>query len=79
MNPVDGSHDVLHTAGWSVGDARITMPHGLVWLVTCTRGQHMVQTTAPTQAEAWQLAVDQAEALGMLGRNHPRNLGAGRG
>jgi hypothetical protein len=47
MNPVDASHDVLHRAGWSVGDARITMLHVLVWLVTCTRGQKAVQYYTP--------------------------------
>jgi hypothetical protein len=62
MNPVDASHDVLHTAGWSVGDAHVIMPNGVAWLVTCTRGEHMVQTTAPTQVEAWQEACRQAES-----------------
>jgi hypothetical protein len=65
-NTIDRCHDALHLAGWSVGDAGIITPRGLAWLVTCTRGKHMIQTTALMQAEAWQLAVEQSEALRMF-------------
>jgi hypothetical protein len=67
MNPVDRCHDRLHCCSWSVGDSRVIHAgRGPVWLVTCTHGQHVIQTSAPTQAEAWQSAVEQAQSLGML-------------
>jgi hypothetical protein len=44
---------------------RIITRHGLALLVICMRSGHLVQTTAPTQAEAWQETCRQAEAPGM--------------
>lgn len=67
MNPVDLCQDRLHSAGWSVGECTfILVNRALVWLVTCTRAGHTLRATVPTQAEAWEEACRQAEALGML-------------
>jgi hypothetical protein len=64
---IDHCQDRLHAARWSLGECTfILVNRALVWLVTCTRGAHMVRTTAATQAEAWEEACRQAEALGML-------------
>src|ERR1700687_2463877 len=64
---VDRCHDRLHCSGWSVGDCRFILANrGLVWLVTCTHGQHVLQTRAPTQREAWREACKQEKALGLL-------------
>jgi hypothetical protein len=61
---VDESFARLHAAGWSVGDVRT----GAEWLVTGSNGENQVRATGRTQAEAWYIACQQAEATGMLGR-----------
>jgi hypothetical protein len=68
VNPIDDAHNRLHRNGWSTGDIGMLTEHGPCLLVTCTRGEHFLQTMAPTQAEAWQETCRQAEALGMLER-----------
>jgi hypothetical protein len=50
---IDPCQDRLHRAGWSIGECTfILVNRSLVWLVTCTRGAHVVRATAPTQAGA---------------------------
>ncbi len=56
----------LKKAGWSIGDVGFMMASGTCWLVTCQNGEHVVQTEGETQATAWQLAAENAEALGMF-------------
>jgi hypothetical protein len=61
---------LLHTAGWSVGDAGFASG----WLVTGANGENRISAIGATQAEAWRQAVAQARALGMLGRSTPARM-----
>ena len=61
---VEELYDRPHNAGWSVGEVATTTG----WLVTGSNGENVVRAAAPTQAEAWRLAAEQAAAVGMLGR-----------
>jgi hypothetical protein len=61
--PVDAAARRLHSAGWSVGDVAA----GRQWLITGMNGEIRVHAVAESQAVAWQLAVVQAAAVGMLG------------
>jgi hypothetical protein len=47
---------------------RIITRAGVVWLVDVVKARHRIEVRAAGQAEAWHLASEQAEALGML--NH---------
>jgi len=67
MTTVDHCHDALHSAGWSVGEVRITTASGVPsWLVSGTNGENRIEAREATQSEAWLQAVEQARALGML-------------
>jgi hypothetical protein len=68
---VDESFARLHRAGWSVGEVRILTAAGPAWLVTGSNGENAVNARGRTQAEAWHLYCQQAEAAGMLGRGRP--------
>jgi hypothetical protein len=59
--------DVLHRAGWNVGDVMASTAKGREWLVTGTNGENVLRVTAPTQARAWLLAREQAEMMWRLG------------
>ena len=61
---VDESARRLHGSGWSIGEVETASG----WLVTGTNGENMIVGQGSTQAEAWQRAVEQAEAVGMIGR-----------
>jgi hypothetical protein len=64
MNAVDRCHDQLHDAGWCVGDCRLlTVLRGPVWMVTATKGEHVIDPRAAIQCEAWRLAFEQAWSL----------------
>jgi hypothetical protein len=41
---------------------------GMVWIVTGTNAENSIEARAASQAEAWQNAVLQAEAVGMAGQ-----------
>jgi hypothetical protein len=75
---VDESRDRLHRAGWNVGEVagiggwpelrsngEASLRTRRIWLVTGTNGGHRVHAMAPSQAEAWWRACEQA-AVGML-------------
>jgi hypothetical protein len=64
----DESFARLHKAGWSVGDVAVLTPAGKRWLVTGTNGENAIRAEGVTQAEAWWRACQQADAVGMLGR-----------
>jgi hypothetical protein len=64
--PSDDSFARLHRAGWSVGDVCILTAAGPAWLVTGGNGENVIEARGSTQAEAWDQACRQAEALGML-------------
>ena len=51
-----------------MGDVRLLTAKGPAWLVRGTNGENQIQARGRTQAEAWHLACQQAEAVGMLGR-----------
>ncbi len=62
---MDESAARLERAGWTVGDVGTA---GGGWLVTGTNGENQIQAGASSQAKAWHRAVEQARALGMLGK-----------
>ena len=72
---VDESRDRLRRAGWSVGEAAVGPPHALVWLVTGSNGENLLNVGGRTQTEAWWRAFVQARELGMLApaRGLPRH------
>ena len=61
----DESRIYLHAAGWSIGETAA----GGTWLVCGRNGENLVKATGRTQVEAWYRAVEQAEAVGIAGRN----------
>jgi hypothetical protein len=65
---VDESRDRLHRAGWSVGEAAIGPAHALVWLVSGSNGENLLNVGGASQAEAWWRACVQAREVGMLAR-----------
>jgi hypothetical protein len=70
---------LLDRAGWTTGERAIATVVGVRYLVDGTNGENTIRAEATTSADAWLQAVEQATSLGMLGRNHPRDLGADRG
>ena len=52
----------LTRAGWSIGEVR----HGNRWLVTGSNGENLIHASGTTAEEAWQVASQQAAAVGML-------------
>jgi hypothetical protein len=67
----DESFRRLHAAGWSVGETGTAT----CWIVSGTNGENQLAARGSTQAEAWHRAVEQAEALGMLGRSERGGCG----
>ena len=65
----DESFARLQAAGWSVGEVRLADG---TWVVTGGNGENRIAVRAGSQAEAWHRASEQAAAVGMLGRAHPR-------
>jgi hypothetical protein len=63
----DESYARLHRSGWSVGEAGFLTAEGrIVWLVSGTNGENVVEARGAAQAEAWWRAVEQAQAVGMV-------------
>ncbi len=63
----DESFTRLQRAGWSVGEVRVLTGAGPRWLVSGANGGNIIEARGATQAEAWYLACQQAESVGMLG------------
>ena len=61
--PLDAAARRLHSAGWTVGE----VASNDCWIVSGTNGENRVQAVADSQTAAWQLATEQAAAVGMLG------------
>jgi len=61
--PIDAAARRLSAAGWNIGDGASRGP----WIVSGTNGENHVHAVADSQAAAWQLALEQAAAVGMLG------------
>lgn len=57
----------LKCSGWSVGDLQTDSE----WVVTCfmPSGENRIVARGRTQLAAWQEAMRQAEAIGLLGRS----------
>jgi hypothetical protein len=55
---IDAAEATLKAGGWSVGDAAYRRDHGIVWLVTCIRGDERITIEADNQLAAWQRAVE---------------------
>jgi hypothetical protein len=59
----------LHRAGWSIGDVAFRDgAGGLTWIASGSNGENLIRAEGTTRDEAWARAVDQARAVGMLGR-----------
>jgi hypothetical protein len=66
--PSDESLHRLHRAGWSAGEAAFAGKDGLAFWVTGMNGENLIKARGDTMEEAWWRAVQQAEAVGMIGR-----------
>jgi hypothetical protein len=64
MTTADDCAGCLRGAGWSVGEVATAAG----WAVYGSNGENVVSATAPTQAEAWRRAVEQARAVGTAGK-----------
>ena len=53
----------LHAAGWTIGEVATQCR----WLVTGSNGENVIHAVSVSQAAAWQLALEQAACVGMLG------------
>ncbi len=62
----DHSFARLHQAGCSVGEVAVHTANGIVWLVTGSNGENVIEARGTTQTEAWARAPQQALAVGML-------------
>ncbi|MHC5544789.1 hypothetical protein ACYOEI_41680, partial [Singulisphaera rosea] len=63
---VDEAYGRLYRACWLIGDALVDGRDGPYWLVTGRNGKSRIRVKAATKAEAWHLACQEAEALGMI-------------
>jgi hypothetical protein len=63
---VDTCADCLQAAGGSVGETCFRTNAGPVWRVDGSNGENQLLARAPTQAEAWRQAAEQAVATRML-------------
>ena len=65
----DESLHRLHRSGWSIGETAVLTTDGRqLWLVSGTNGENAICAQAGTVDEAWWRGVQQAEAVGMIGR-----------
>ena len=62
----DELFDLLHKAGWSIGDTAFRDAEGVYWLVYGTQGGYEIRAEDADRGEAWKLACRQAEALGLI-------------
>jgi hypothetical protein len=72
-NPVDEAHAALAAAGWSLGEFAVSTSAGIRFIVEGVNGENVIRAEAPTLAEAFHFAAQQAGALGML-RPRPCNV-----
>ena len=57
MVSIDDAECGMKLLGWSVGDVKLTVETGTVWLVVALRGEHRVLAWRVTQQEAWYAAM----------------------
>jgi hypothetical protein len=66
MDSVTLCQDRLHSAGWSTTECILVLVgQAVAWQVSCSRAGHLVVSMAPSQAEAWEAAWRQVEAIGL--------------
>ncbi len=59
--------ELLGRSGWTVQDFAISGESGtVIWLVSGSNGENLIRVQGPTAVLAWQRAVEQAAAVGML-------------
>jgi hypothetical protein len=69
MTDVGDIIDALHKPGWAIGDAAfVGRPAEKVWVVTGSNGENKIHASGLSALEAWQGALEQARAVGMLMR-----------
>jgi hypothetical protein len=61
--PIDAAVRRLHAAGWSVRDVAAASH----WLVSGANGENLIHAVGDWQSAAWQMAIEQATSVGMLG------------
>jgi hypothetical protein len=67
MNNVGDIIDALHQSGCTIGGAAfVGRPAERVWVVTGANGENRMRAERLTELEAWQEALEQARAVGML-------------
>jgi hypothetical protein len=71
--PSEAATRRLHAAGWSVGEVAA----GSHWLVNGTNGENRVHAVGESQAAAWELAIEQAGAVGIVVADHSCQLPPG--
>jgi hypothetical protein len=52
MTTADDCRDLLHRAGWSVGEVSFIGADRQAWLVTGTNGENVFETSGATSTEA---------------------------
>jgi hypothetical protein len=65
-SPSDTAYRRLHRSAWSIGDTSFSRPPGVAWRVYGRNGENVIPAEARTRDEAWQAALEQAWAVGML-------------
>ena len=62
----------LHQAGWLISDFVARGEDGRdTWIVSGSNGENKVRVEGSDSAEAWGRAAEQAQLLGMLGKDRP--------
>ena len=59
----DHAVEVLHAAGWSVGEVQTAIGRQHRWLVYCQRDEERLIVRAPRRIDAWREAVRMANDL----------------
>lgn len=62
----DAAYDRLRRSGWTIGDTAFARPPGVAWCVSGQNGENLIRAEGRTRDEAWQAALGQAGAVGML-------------
>ena len=76
---VDESLDRLRRAGWSVGDTAFGPEHALVWYVSGSNGENLIDAHGGSRAEAYWRACLQAREFGMLAPTNGQREARGAG
>jgi len=63
-NAVDRYSELLHSAGWSIGEISYRDATRYVWQVDCRRSDDVLLVRAPGQVDAWRTAWKLATKLG---------------